>query len=372
MLPVMTQFFYELITTDGAARRGRLHTAHGSIETPAFMPVGTAGTVKAMKPDDVKALGFDIILGNTYHLHLRPGDELVRHMGGLHKFMNWPGPILTDSGGYQVFSLTDLRKMTEEGVYFQSHIDGSKKFLSPETSTHIQHNLDATITMAFDECTPFPATEDVARKSMQLSMRWAKRSRAAFVQREGYGQFGIQQGSVFPHLRQESIDRLVEMDFEGYAIGGLAVGEPSEKLHEMAAICAPMLPHHKPRYLMGVGYPQDIIKAVMAGVDMFDCVLPTRNARNGVAFTSEGTVVIKQKQYERDETALDPACGCYVCQHYSRAYLRHLYRANEALSAMLMTHHNLAFYANLMKTLRKAIEEKNLNTVAAALLKKVR
>lgn len=368
----MPEFKFERLADDGKARRGRIHTAHGTIETPAFMPVGTAGTVKAMKPEDVKDLGFDIILGNTYHLHLRPTDELVRDMGGLHKFINWPGPILTDSGGYQVFSLVKLRKMNEKGVEFRSHIDGSKKFLSPETSTLIQDNLDATITMAFDECTPYPATEEVARESMELSMRWAKRSREAFNKREGYAQFGIQQGSVYKNLRQESIDKLEELDFEGYAIGGLAVGEPPEKLHEMTAICAPMLPEHKPRYLMGVGYPQDIIKAVMSGVDMFDCVLPTRNARNGTAFTSEGTVVIKQKQYERDEAPLDPECNCYTCKNYSRSYLRHIYRANEALSAMLMTHHNLAFYSNLMKTLRKAIEEGNLEKVATELLKKVR
>lgn len=368
----MTKFAFKVTNTDGAARRGQIQTAHGVIETPVFMPVGTAGTVKAMRPEDVANLGAQIILGNTYHLYLRPGHERVARFGGLQKFMHWDGPILTDSGGYQVFSLTDLRQMTEEGVTFASHIDGSRHLLTPELSTQIQHDLNATITMAFDECTPYPATEEVACQSMELSMRWAKRSREAFVAREGYGQFGIMQGSTYPHLRQISADKLTEIGFEGYAIGGLAVGEPSDLLHEMTAQCAAMLPADKPRYLMGVGYPSDLIKAVMAGVDMFDCVLPTRNARNGQLFTSDGVVSIKQKKYEDDDQPLDLECDCYTCTHYSRGYLRHLFVNNEALSAQLLTTHNLAFYLNLMKKLRAAIEAGRLAPVAKELLERVR
>lgn len=368
----MTAFRYELLKTDGKARRGRIHTAHGVIETPVFMPVGTAGTVKAMRPEDVRALGADIVLGNTYHLMLRPGHERVERLGGLHKMMNWPHPILTDSGGYQVFSLAKMRKIKEEGVTFSSHIDGKRYTLSPETSTEIQRALDATITMAFDECTPYPCEKPEARKSMELSMRWAKRSREAFTPRQGYGQFGIMQGSVYPDLRQESINKLTDIGFEGYAIGGLAVGEPSDKLHEMTAICADMLPTDKPRYLMGVGYPSDLIKAVLAGVDMFDCVLPTRNARNGQAFTSTGVVKIKNEEHRDADIPLDANCPCSTCTTYSRAYLHHLYRAGEALSAILMTHHNLAFYINLMRTLRNAIDEGNLQQVAAELLKTYR
>ncbi|MBI1362698.1 MAG: tRNA guanosine(34) transglycosylase Tgt [Proteobacteria bacterium] len=368
----MSGFRYELIKTDGKARRGRIHTAHGVIDTPVFMPVGTAGTVKAMKPEDVAGLGAQIILGNTYHLYLRPGHKLVEKLGGLHTFMNWPGPILTDSGGYQVFSLAHMRKMSEEGVRFQSHIDGSQHLLTPELSTEIQHSLDATITMAFDECTPYPATEEVARTSMELSMRWAKRSRDAFVRRDGYGQFGIMQGSVYPHLRKESMEKLAALDFEGYAIGGLAVGEPSEVLWEMTDVSAALMPENKPRYLMGVGYPSDLIHAVMSGVDMFDCVLPTRNARKGQVFTSEGVINIGNAIHTESDLPLDPACGCYTCAHYTRGYLRHLFKAGEALHAMLMTEHNLYFYQHVMKTLRDAIEQGNLKEVAEKLLKTVR
>lgn len=368
----MTAFKFNLLKTDGKARLGEIHTAHGVIRTPAFMPVGTAATVKGMRPEEVKALGADIILGNTYHLFLRPGHGLIEELGGLHKFMNWPGPILTDSGGYQVFSLADSRKITEEGVTFQSHIDGDKKTLTPESSTEIQRALDATITMAFDECTPYPAEVDVAAESMRMSMRWAKRSRDAFVKREGYGQFGIMQGGMYPHLRKESMAALAEMDFEGYAIGGLAVGEPPEKLAEMTIICADLMPTHKPRYLMGVGYPSDIIRAVLAGVDMFDCVLPTRNGRNGQAYTSEGVVKIKLKEFERDPSPLDPACNCNTCQNYSKSYLRHLYRADEMLSGMLITHHNIHFYQQMMDQLRKAIAAGNLEEVAAKMLKTYR
>lgn len=368
----MAEFKYELLKKSGKARRGEITTAHGKIQTPVFMPVGTVGSVKALKPTTVDSLGADIILGNTYHLHLRPGDEIVRDMGGLHKFMNWPKPILTDSGGYQVFSLTDIRKIDEDGVEFSSHLNGEKIRLNPEISTQIQHNLDATITMAFDECTTYPCTESEARKSMELSMRWAKRCREAFVPREGYAQFGIMQGSMYPNLRKESMEKLEEIGFEGYAIGGLAIGEPNEVLHEMVPVCTALMPENKPRYLMGVGYPSDLIKGVLQGVDMFDCVLPTRNARNGQLFTSEGVVNIKRKEHELSQLPLDPECNCEVCRNYSRGYLRHLFKSNEILYAMLASEHNIAFYINLMKKLRKAIEEDNIEEVAAELLKKVR
>ena len=368
----MSVFSYTLIKKSGKARLGKITTAHGEIDTPVFMPVGTAATVKGMRPEEVASTGAQIILGNTYHLFLRPGHELIDKLGGLHKFMNWPGPILTDSGGYQVFSLADSRKITEEGVTFRSHIDGSKQMLTPENSTEIQHALDATITMAFDECTPYPADENTAGESMRLSMRWAKRSREAFVNREGYAQFGIMQGGMHPHLRAESMQALEDIGFEGYAIGGLAVGEPPEKLAEMTHVATDLMPENKPRYLMGVGYPSDIIRSVMAGVDMFDCVLPTRNGRNGQAFTSEGLVKIKQEIYTQDARPLDPNCDCYTCKNYSRAYLRHLYRAGEMLAGMLITHHNIAFYQNLMRTLRQAIRDDTLDEVGAQLLKSVR
>lgn len=368
----MPEFGYELIKKDGKARRGRITTAHGPIETPVFMPVGTAATVKAMKPEDVAKTGAQIVLANTYHLYLRPGHELVKKMGGLHKFMNWEGPILTDSGGYQVFSLNDLRKMTEEGVTFKSHIDGSSWELTPEISTQVQHDLDATITMAFDECTPYPATRQQARESMELSMRWAKRSRDAFVPREGYAQFGIMQGGMYNDLRKESAEKLVEIGFDGYAIGGVSVGEPSDELHQIAEYSVQLLPEDKPRYLMGVGYPSDLIRAVQAGVDMFDCVLPTRNGRNGQAFTSEGVVMVKNEKNKESELPLDPECDCYTCKNYTRAYLRHLFKAGESLCPMLVTEHNIHFYQNIMKQLRKAIEDGNLDEVAEKLLKKVR
>lgn len=363
---------FQLLATDGAARRGRVTTAHGTIETPVFMPVGTVGSVKAMRPDDLKAVGAQIILGNTYHLFLRPGPGAVAQLGGLHKFINWPGPILTDSGGFQVFSLKDLRTMSEEGVTFKSPLDGAIHQLTPESSTHIQHALDATITMAFDECTPYPCTETQAAESMRLSMRWAARSRKAFQPRPGYGQFGIQQGNLFPALRRESTHKLTDIGFEGYAIGGLAVGEPPEELHEAIPMAAELLPHDKPRYLMGVGYPSDLIKAVLAGVDMFDCVLPTRNARNGMAFTSEGVVKIFNARHKLADEPLDPACTCPTCTQYSRAYLHHLLRENEILGHMLMTYHNLFFYQSIMKTLREAITQGKVYTVARELLSRVR
>lgn len=364
----MTAFHYTLLKTDGAARRGHIETAHGSIQTPTFMPVGTLGTVKSMKPEDVKATGAEIILGNTYHLFLRPGHALVEKLGGLQKFMNWPGPILTDSGGFQVFSLAKLRKMTEEGVTFQNHINGAKCFLSPEVSTEIQRALNATITMAFDECTPYPADEATTRTSMELSMRWAKRSRAAFTRREGYAQFGIMQGGMHPHLRKESAERLVDIGFEGYAVGGVSVGEPQDLLYAMAALTPSLLPPDKPRYLMGVGYPADIIHGVMHGFDMFDCVLPTRNARNGQVFTWGGEVSIKQEAHKEDPRPLDEACGCYTCTQYSRAYLRHLFKADEILASVLLSTHNIYFYQDLMRKLRGMIEANTLQTQGPALL----
>jgi len=372
---------FEILATSGHARRGRLHTAHGVVETPVFMPVGTVGSVKAVRPDLLKSeLGAQIILGNTFHLYLRPGHRQIGQLGGLHKFMRWPGPILTDSGGFQVFSLARLRKMSEDGVTFQSPLDGSAHHLTPELSTHIQHSLDSTITMAFDECTPFPATHAQAAESMRLSMRWAARSRGAFVARPGYGQFGIQQGSLFPDLRAESAAKLLEQNFEGYAIGGLAVGESPEELHAAIPMAAALLPEDKPRYLMGVGYPSDIIRAVQAGVDMFDCVLPTRNARNGMAFIcseeggegARGVLKIGHARHKLAEEALDPTCACHTCTTYSRAYLHHLHKEDEILGHMLLTHHNLHAYLNLAATLRRAVEENTLAETAAALLRRVR
>ena len=370
----MTDFKYELLCSDGPARRGRLHTAHGVVETPTFMPVGTAATVKGMKPEDVAKTGAQIVLGNTYHLFLRPGHELVKKMGGLHKFMNWDGPILTDSGGFQVFSLAAIRKIEEEGVKFKSHIDGSIQFLSPEISTQIQNDLGATITMAFDECTEPDASYQRARESMDLSIRWAKRSRDAFEKREGYAQFGIVQGAHYKDLRKECAARLVDLDFEGYAFGGWLFGDDGshDVYDEMVEYTAEYLPQNKPRYMMGVGYPSDIVRTVGFGYDMFDCVLPTRNARNGQAFTSEGVVMVKHKKWEEADEPLDKECDCYTCKNYSKAYLRHIFRSNETLSAMLITEHNVHFYQNIMAKMRKAIEEKRFNALAAELLETIR
>lgn len=351
------KFSYQLLATDGGARRGRIETAHGVIETPVFMPVGTAATVKAMTPEAVRSTGATIILGNTYHLMLRPGAERVASLGGLHKFMNWPGPILTDSGGFQVMSLAQLRKITEKGVTFQSHIDGRKYELTPERSMEIQHLLDATITMAFDECTPWPATEDVARTSMELSMRWAKRSFDAWQDRPGYGLFGIVQGGTYQHLRMESVAALSDIPFQGYAVGGLAVGEGQELMFETLDYTTPALPADKPRYLMGVGKPTDLVGAVARGIDMFDCVLPTRSGRTGQAFTRNGPINIKNAKYQDDPTPLDPECSCPACSNYSRAYLHHLVRSGEILGAMLLTWHNLHYYQELMIAMRHAIEE---------------
>lgn len=346
---------FDLLAESGAARRGRITTAHGTIETPAFMTVGTAGTVKAMHPEAVAATGAEIILGNTYHLMLRPGAELVAEMGGLHQFMNWPGPILTDSGGFQVMSLSQLRKITEQGVTFRSHLDGSAHELTPERSIGIQHALDSNVTMCFDECTPYPASAEQAAQSMRLSMRWAERSKAAFQPRSGYGIFGINQGSVYPELRAESAAALQKIGFDGYAIGGLAVGEGQELMFRMLDSTAPLLPRTRPRYLMGVGRPEDIVGAVARGVDMFDCVIPTRSGRTGQAFTGRGTVNIRNARHQRDPRPLEESCACPACRSYSRAYLHHLFRAGEMLGPMLLTWHNLEHYQSLMRAIRAAI-----------------
>ena len=353
----MTAFSFELQKTDGMARSGRLETAHGPFETPVFMPVGTAGTVKAMLPASVKSTGASIILGNTYHLMLRPGAERVASLGGLHKFMNWPGPILTDSGGFQVMSLAGLRKLDEEGVTFASHIDGQRVKLTPESSTEIQDLLDATITMAFDECTEYPAPHKKAAESMRLSMRWAERSRNAFRAREGYGQFGIVQGSTFEDLRQESADALQQIGFEGYAIGGLAVGEGQVEMFRALDFTTPMLPADRPRYLLGVGKPSDLVGAVARGVDMFDCVAPTRSGRNGQAFSRRGQVNLRNARHKDDVRPLDDACPCPACADYTRAYLHHLFKSKEILGAMLLTWHNLHYYQSLMRDMRAAIRD---------------
>lgn len=347
---------FELIASDGQARRGRVQTAHGSFETPAFMPVGTAATVKAMTPEWVAETGAECILGNTYHLMLRPTAERIEKLGGLHTFMNWPGPILTDSGGFQVMSLSELRKMSEEGVRFRSHIDGSYVDLSPERSMDIQRMLDADITMAFDECTPFPCEKDVAAESMALSMRWAKRSKEAFKERDGYGLFGIVQGSVFEDLRAESIEALTEIGFDGYAVGGLAVGEGHETMMQVLDFTTPQLPKDRPRYLMGVGKPDDLVAAVARGIDMFDCVLPTRSGRTNQAFTRRGTLNMRNTRHKEDTRPLDADCSCYTCTNYSRAYLNHLVMAKEILGMMLLTRHNLHYYQELMAGMRVAIE----------------
>ena len=352
---------YELITTDGAARRGRLTLAHGVVETPVFMPVGTYGTVKAMTPQSLSEIGAQICLGNTFHLWLRPGLEVIREFGGLHKFMGWDKPILTDSGGFQVFSLGELRKITEEGVKFSSPIDGAKLFLTPEESMRIQHALNSDIVMIFDECTPYPATRDEAAKSMRLSMRWAQRSRDEHNKLGNTNAlFGIVQGGMYEDLRDESLAGLDQIGFDGMAIGGLSVGEPKEDMARILAHTAPRLPTHKPRYLMGVGTPEDLVNAVRAGIDMFDCVMPTRNARNGHLFTRFGDVKIKNAAHRHDTRPLDESCDCYTCKNFSRAYLHHLFRAGEILGSMLNTIHNLHYYQTVMRELRTAIESGSL------------
>jgi queuine tRNA-ribosyltransferase len=351
---------------DGPARAGTLHTAHGDVATPVFMPVGTAGTVKAMTADAVRSTGAGLVLGNTYHLMLRPGAERVAALGGLHRFMDWPGPILTDSGGFQVMSLAGLRRMDEDGVTFRSHLDGAAHRLTPETSTAIQDQLDATITMAFDECTPFPAPEDAVRLSMELSMRWAARSRAAFRPRTGYGQFGILQGGVHPELRARSAAALLPLGFDGYAIGGLAVGEGQATMFSVLDTTVPMLPPDRPRYLMGVGTPDDLVGSVLRGVDMFDCVMPTRAGRTARAYTSRGVLNLRNARHAADPAPIDPACTCPACTRHSRAYLHHLFRANEILGPMLLTWHNLTYYQSVMQGLRAAILEGRLAEHAAS------
>ncbi|MBR6956181.1 MAG: tRNA guanosine(34) transglycosylase Tgt [Firmicutes bacterium] len=354
---------FELKKTDDRtrARLGTLHTPHGDVQTPVFMPVGTQATVKAMKPEEVEKLGAEIILGNTYHLYLRPGHEIVKEAGGLHKFMNWHKPILTDSGGFQVFSLGHMRKITEEGVTFRSYLDGSKHMLSPEKSMEIQEALGSDIMMAFDECAPPEADHKYVEKSLALTNRWLKRCKDYHYETEDKVErqslFGIQQGGFFKNLRKESSKFISDMDLPGYSIGGLSVGEPKEVFLDMMDDCPDMLPKEKPRYLMGVGSPDYLFEGVERGIDMFDCVLPTRIARHGLVMTSHGRVNIKNKQYERDWGPLDPECDCYTCRNYSRAYLRHLFKSEEILSSMLLSEHNLHFLVNTMKNMREAIAE---------------
>jgi queuine tRNA-ribosyltransferase len=347
---------FELLHTDGHARRGRMTFKRGVVETPAFMPVGTYGTVKAMTPEELQATGAQIILGNTFHLMLRPGTQIIQVHGDLHDFMHWSGPILTDSGGFQVWSLGALRKIEERGVTFASPVNGDQVFLSPEVSMQVQRELGADIVMIFDECTPFPATQEQARASMELSLRWAQRSKLAHGDNPA-ALFGIVQGGMYPELRRASLAGLKAIEFDGYAIGGLSVGEPKQDMLHMLDCLQPELPVDKPHYLMGVGTPEDIVDAVCRGIDMFDCVMPTRNARNGHLFTSEGIVRIRNSQYQDDTRPLDPACDCYTCAHYSRAYLRHLDKIGEILGARLNTIHNLHYYQTVMFGLRHAIEQ---------------
>ena len=348
---------FKLNATDGAARAGVIKTKRGDVRTPAFMPVGTAGTVKAMLPESVAATGADILLGNTYHLMLRPGAERVAGLGGLHAFMNWDKPILTDSGGFQVMSLAGMRKVTEEGVRFTSHIDGSRHMLSPERSIEIQRLLGSDIVMCFDECAALPAPDKAIAKSMHLSMRWAERSKTAFGERSGHALFGIQQGGLNRELREESAKALVAMGFDGYAIGGLAVGEGQDAMFDVLDHAPAMLPRDKPRYLMGVGKPDDIIGAIKRGIDMMDCVLPSRSGRTGQAFTRRGTVNVKNARHANDPRPLDDSCACPACRNYSRAYLHHVFRAGEMISGMLLTWHNLQYYQELMSGIRDAVTE---------------
>jgi queuine tRNA-ribosyltransferase len=371
----------QIVASSGAARRSTLTLPHGVVHTPAFMPVGTAGSVKAVPQHLLEELDAEIILANTYHLYLRPGHEAVRRMGGLHRFMSWPRPLLTDSGGFQVFSLNALRKVTEEGVHFRSHLDGASHFFSPEHSIDVQIALGADIIMAFDECTEYPADRSRARQSLDLTMRWAKRSQEHFLrcgQRDaavgtggdgclpgGQSLFGIVQGGAYQDLRRESVERLIELDFPGYAIGGLSVGEPREITREIIQATLPLLPADKPRYVMGVGYPEEIVEYAALGVDMMDCVLPTRAARHGLLFTSAGRLNIKNRRFAEDEAPLDPRCGCAVCRRYSRAYLRHLFASREPLSAVLNTLHNLAFYLDTMRSVRDAISMGSLPGLVA-------
>jgi queuine tRNA-ribosyltransferase len=356
---------FELSARDGAARRGRLVTVHGSVDTPAFMPVGTAATVKAMTAEGVAQSGAQILLANTYHLMLRPGAERVDELGGLHRFMNWPRAILTDSGGFQVMSLAKLRKISENGVTFRSHLDGSAYLLTPERAVEIQRLLGADVTMALDECTPYPASREAVESSMELTLRWAERSRRTFVDGPGRGVFGIVQGGVHPELRQRAASRLVAIGFDGYAVGGLAIGEGQATTFAVLDATVPALPEDRPRYLMGVGKPSDLVGAVMRGIDLFDCVLPTRAGRTAQAFTRTGSLNLRNARHASDPAPLDPACACPACTGYSRAYLHHLCRCREILGAMLLTTHNLHYYAALMAALRSAIEAKRAAAFAA-------
>jgi queuine tRNA-ribosyltransferase len=355
---------FEHLSSDGEARRGRLTFDRGTVETPAFMPVGTYGTVKAMTPEELRASGAEIILGNTFHLMLRPGTEVIAAHGDLHVFMHWNGPILTDSGGFQVFSLGKMRKITEEGVTFQSPVNGDKVFLGPEESMEVQRALGADIVMCFDECTPYPADEQQARDSMEMSLRWGQRSKDAHGENPN-ALFGIVQGGMHEELRSESVEGLKEIGFDGYAIGGLSVGEPKDDMVRILDHTAPLLPEDKPRYLMGVGKPEDIVESVVRGIDMFDCVMPTRNARNGHIFTRHGVIKIRNARYEQDTRPLDDQCGCYTCQHYSRSYLRHLDKTGEILGSRLNTIHNLYYYQELMRGLRASIGTGSLDDFAA-------
>jgi len=359
MKPAIT---YELLheCKQTGARRGVVHTPHGDIQTPVFMPVGTQATVKSMTPEELKEVNAQIILSNTYHLFLRPGHELVKEAGGLHKFMNWDRPILTDSGGFQVFSLGQLRKISEEGVEFQSHLDGSKKFLSPEKAMEVENALGADIMMAFDECCPYPSTYEYTKKSMERTTRWAERCKKAHCRENEQGLFGIIQGGFYKNLREKSTEDLIKLDFPGYAIGGISVGEPKEKFLEILRHTTPLMPKDKPRYLMGVGTPDYLIEAAIAGIDMCDCVLPTRIARHGTALTSQGKIVVRNATYEHDFTKLDPECDCYTCRNYTRAYIRHLVKTNEILGIRLLSIHNIKFLTNLMDKVRIEIENDNL------------
>ena len=364
----MSDFAFTLEAADGAARAGTLRTAHGDVATPTFMPVGTQATVKALTPEMVAATGAGIVLANTYHLMLRPGAERIARLGGLHRFMQWPGPILTDSGGFQVMSLAKLRQLDEDGVTFASHLDGTRHHLSPERATEIQHLLDATISMQLDECPAWPIEAAASEASMALSLRWAERSRRAFTARPGYGQFGIVQGSTFPDQRLASARGLVDLGFEGYALGGLAVGEPQERMFEVLDATCPALPAERPRYLMGVGKPPDIVGAVLRGIDMFDCVLPTRSGRTGQAFTRRGTVNLKNARHKDDPRPLDPESACPAARDYSRAYLHHLVKCDEILASVLLTWNNVWFFQDLVRGLRRAVVERRAKAHAAAVL----
>ncbi|SHF24228.1 queuine tRNA-ribosyltransferase [Thermoanaerobacter uzonensis DSM 18761] len=358
----MTAIKYHLIKKDSKtkARLGIIETPHGIIETPVFMPVGTQATVKSMTPEELKEIGATIILSNTYHLYLRPGQKIIEKAGGLHKFMNWDRAILTDSGGFQVFSLSSLRKITEDGVEFRSHIDGSRHFFTPEKVIEIQNALGSDIMMSFDECAPYPADYDYVKKSMELTIKWAERGKRAHKNTEKQALFGIVQGGTYEDLRKECVQRLVDIDFPGYSIGGLSVGEPKNVMYDIVDLTTEYLPEDKPRYLMGVGSPDDLIEGVIRGVDMFDCVLPTRIARNGTVFTSKGKLIVRDAPYAEDFSPLDEECDCYTCRNYSRAYIRHLFKANEILAARLATLHNLYFLIKLMKKIREAIRQDQL------------